>query len=158
VSGVTVKLLAYVSGALLVACLLLSAGWYVEDASHDRTKAQHQAANDRAAREFAEAARAQEQAWAERIAAADAKHQQELTDAKQAGERVADDLRSGALRLRREWSVCETGRLSNAAASAAKPDGGPADRNDLAGLVVRAGAECDAQIRGLQQVIRTLQR
>jgi hypothetical protein len=154
-SWLTVKLLAYVSGALFVACLLLSAGWYVEDASHDRTKAQHQAANDRAKREFSEAARKAEQAQAAKYAEVEARHQQELTDAQGKADRVVADLRAGNLSLRRHWQGCQaTAGLSSAAARAAFDAETARLREEAAGRVVRLGAECDARIRGLQGLIR----
>ncbi len=154
----TVKLLAYVSGALLLACLLLSAGWYVEDAAHDRTKSEHQAANDRAAREFADAARQVEQAHAKALAAVAEQYEQDKRDAEQKAASVAADLRSGAVRLQKRWGQCETGRLSSAAASAVELDAARRDREESAGRIVSAAAHCDAQVRRLQDALRGLSR
>jgi hypothetical protein len=150
-SWLTVKLLAYVSGSLLVACLLLTAAWRLEVAAHKGTKATFVAEQATAAREFAEAAREAEQEQAKKYAEVEARHQQELSDARKAGERVAAELRNGSLRLRDEWAGCETDkRVSEAAASASRD----ADRARLriagAQRLVQLGAECDARIRALQ--------
>lgn len=64
-------------------------------------------------------------------------------------------LRDGTLRLRQQWQGCEARRVSGIAASAGEPDGGADDRAEGASRVVRAAAECDAQVNGLQAVIRS---
>jgi hypothetical protein len=146
----------YLIAGLALACLLLGVGWYAERAGHAVTRATFAAEKDKAAREFAQAARAKEQAHAQAIAEIDAKHQRELTDAQAKGERVAAELRSGALRLRREWAGCETDkRVSEASASARSADDLARLRSEGAANLIRYAAQCDARIRALQDVVRS---
>ena len=154
-SWLTVKPLLYVSGALLVACLLLTAAWRVEVAAHKETKATFVAQQATAAREFAEAARAAEQAQAKHYAEVEARHQKELSDAQAKSDRVVADLRAGNLSLRRHWQGCQaTSGLSSAAARAAFDAETARLREEAAGRIVQLGAECDARIRGLQGLVR----
>ena len=63
-------------------------------------------------------------------------------------------LRTGAVRLRTEWAGCETDLLSRTADAAARADDLARLREEGAANLVRLGAECDAQIEGLQGLIR----
>ncbi|MBA0362375.1 endopeptidase [Stenotrophomonas maltophilia] len=81
-------------------------------------------------------------------------YEQEKADAESKGAAVADGLRAGNLRLQQRWAGCEA-RVSDLAASTDQPDGAPDDRADSAGRIVRAAAACDAQVRGLQALIRS---
>jgi len=74
-------------------------------------------------------------------------------DAEATGAAVAADLRAGALRLQRRWAGCETQRLSEATAASLELDAAARDREESAGRIVRAAAQCDAQVRGLQQLV-----
>lgn len=74
-------------------------------------------------------------------------------DAEAAGERVVADLRAGNLGLRNRWAGCETGRLSEATASAAVVDATTRERQESAGRIVRAATECDEQVIGLQSLV-----
>lgn len=74
-------------------------------------------------------------------------------DAEAAGAAVVDDLRAGTLRLQRRWAGCETLRLSEASAASIELDAALRDREESAGRIVRAAAQCDAQVRGLQQLV-----
>ena len=134
----------YIGAALLALNLILGAGWYTEHAAHKVTKTEHRLQQAKAAQDFAEQARAKEREWAGKYAAAERKHQQELTDAAEKGERVAADLRRGQLRLRDEWAGCETDRLSQTAAAAARADDLARLREQGASDLVRLAAECDA--------------
>ncbi|MDR2208842.1 MAG: hypothetical protein LBE22_07730 [Azoarcus sp.] len=69
-------------------------------------------------------------------------------------EKVIADLRGDALRLRRQWAGCETSRLSATATSATVINDGADDRAESAGRIVRVAAECDAQVKGLQEILR----
>lgn len=73
--------------------------------------------------------------------------------------RVVADLRAGNLRLRKLWEAqAATADLSRAVASASQPNDQAADRAESASRIVRAAAECDAQVRGLQAVIEADRR
>lgn len=102
-----------------------------------------------------EAARAEERAKAEASALIAQAYERGKTDAEATGKRAADDLRAGNLQLREHWRGCETARLSAAATAAGQPDGGADLRAAGAGDLVRAGAACDAHVRGLQAQVRS---
>lgn len=80
-------------------------------------------------------------------------YEQEKADAESKGAAVADGLRAGNLRLQQRWAGCEA-RVSDLADSSGQPDGATDDRADSAGRIVRAAAACDAQVRGLQALVR----
>ncbi|WP_261370013.1 endopeptidase [Lysobacter antibioticus] len=82
-----------------------------------------------------------------------AKFEQEKRDAEANGAAVAAGLRAGSLSLRKRWEGCEA-RMSAAGAGGGEPDAGAADRAESAGRIVRAAAECDAQVRGLQAQVK----
>lgn len=73
--------------------------------------------------------------------------------AEETGARVAADLRADNLRLREHWRSCESTRLPGIDPAAAELDAAADDRAESAGRIVRAAAECDAQVRGLQAVV-----
>lgn len=68
---------------------------------------------------------------------------------------VVAGLRAGTVRLRQHWQGCEATSRASASASAAREFDAVAQvRAEAAGRIVRYGAEADAQVRGLQDVIR----
>lgn len=81
-------------------------------------------------------------------AATDA-YQKGLKDAESKRTAVVADLQSGNLRLRKEWAGCETQRLSDSVAAASQPVDSDRNREEGAGDLVRAAAQCDAQNAGL---------
>lgn len=111
-----------------------------------------------AAYQLAEAeakAREAERRAVERIAEIEAKHASELGRIESEAEALVSDLRAGNLRLHQRWQACTaTGELSAAAARSGIADARADDRAESASRIVRAAAECDAQVRGLQAVIR----
>lgn len=94
-------------------------------------------------------ARAIEHAQAQAVANAATEYERGKADAQATADAVAADLRTGALRLRREWAQCETGRLSAAAAATRELETTAASRDALAAAIIRVGAECDAKEREL---------
>ena len=88
---------------------------------------------------------------AQRQAAIARQYEQDKADAQAAADRTIADLRAGNLRLRQRWQGC---RVPGPAAAPGEPDGAAADREQGASDLVRAAAEADAQIRGLQALIR----
>lgn len=74
-------------------------------------------------------------------------------DAESAGAAVVADLRAGSLRLQQRWSGCEAQRLSSTASTPSEPDATARDREESAGRIIRAAAQCDAQVRGLQALL-----
>ena len=102
-------------------------------------------------------ARAKESEQRAELDALASKHEQEKARVQAEHDRLVADLRAGTVRLQRRWQGCETAaRVPIAPASAGEPDGGTADRIESAGRIVRAAAECDAHVRGLQSAIRAL--
>lgn len=100
-------------------------------------------------------AREAERRAVERIAEIEAKHASELGRIESEVETLVSDLRAGNLRLHQRWQACTaTGELSAAAARSGIADARADDRAESASRIVRAAAECDAQVRGLQAVIR----
>jgi hypothetical protein len=158
----TVKLLAYVSGALLLACILLSAALYASRAQNVALQATHAAEKATAAQSLADqrtafeaAAREAEQAQAKKYAEVEARHQKELDDAKSKQERTVADLRAGNLRLRNHWQGCQaTGQLSSAAARAAFDAEAARLRIEGAAALIGLADQCDTRIRGLQGLVR----
>lgn len=101
----------------------------------------------------AEHAQAVERAIVVAVGGVAAAFEEELRNAKDRSDSVIADLRAGNLRLQQRWAGCETQRLSDAAAAAVEPDAAAGDREESAGRIVRAAAQCDAQVRGLQALV-----
>jgi len=74
-------------------------------------------------------------------------------DAEATSTAVVAALRAGNLRLQHRWSGCEAELLSSTAAATAEPDAATRNREESAGRIVRAAAQCDAQVRGLQKLL-----
>lgn len=74
-------------------------------------------------------------------------------DAEAKAEQVVADLRAGNLRLQRRWQGCPP-RLPETPTPTSQPDDGAGDREESASRIVRAAAECDAQVRGLQELLK----
>ena len=69
--------------------------------------------------------------------------------------RIVADLRAGNLVLRERWTSCQTSSgLPRSTANTGEPDAGTADRDESAGRIVQAAAQCDAQVKGLQNLLR----
>ena len=76
-------------------------------------------------------------------------------DAEQNSKRVVADLRTGNLVLRNRWNACQASAdLPATTADPSEPDAGTADRAESAGRIVQAAAQCDAQVKGLQELLR----
>lgn len=82
-----------------------------------------------------------------------ATHDQEMRDAIAKERATAADVLSGALRLRQHWA-CKARDLPGAAGSAEVADEGAELRAAAAGRIVRIGAEADAQVKGLQELLK----
>lgn len=89
--------------------------------------------------------------WADGYIAIAARHSKELRDAESKSRAVVTGLRNGSLRLSAQWR-CEVPAPA-VAGGARSVAGESTDRAESAGRVVRAAAECDAQVRGLQSVL-----
>lgn len=78
-------------------------------------------------------------------------YKKELANAQRNAARTIADLRAGTIRLRDRWT-CPG--VPQAAGPAAGVDAATADRQDSAGRAIAAGDSADAQIRGLQALLR----
>ena len=80
------------------------------------------------------------------------------SDAEATAKRTVADLRAGNLVLRDRWASCQASAdLPRAAANSSEPDAGTSDREESAGRIIQAAAQCDAQVKGLQELL-TLER
>ena len=83
-----------------------------------------------------------------------AQYLEELINAQSKGDQLAADVRAGDVRFRKLWAQCQAVPATGAvAAGTGASDGATDDRAASAGRIVRAAAECDAQVRGLQALI-----
>lgn len=140
---------------LLAVLLALATGFglghhMASKAAHAEMTA-HLLADSRAQAQAEKAARDAEHKLAAANAAAGEQYEKGKRDAEAAGKRVADDLRAGNLKLRKEWRGCE---VRGAATGSGEPDAEAADRAESAGAIVRAAHEADEQIKGLQDILR----
>ena len=104
---------------------------------------------------FNAASRAKEQSMRDGFHKTITEYRKESADAQANADRVAADLRAGNIRLRREWLACTSAAsVPGTAEPAAGADAGADDRAGLAAAVVRSGAECAIQVRGLQRLLR----
>lgn len=143
--------------ASIVVALALLLGYAMWAKSHAQAEAEKAvAAQDLAESTLAavERARKSEQAKAKQLETIAAQYEQDKADAQDKASTVAAGVADGTLQLRMEWAGCRTQRLSDAAASASQSDGGAGDRAASAGRIIRAAAAADAQVRGLQAVVK----
>ena len=75
-------------------------------------------------------------------------------DAEATAKRTVADLRAGNLVLRNRWAACETSLgVPTAPPAPSEPDAGTGDREESAGRIVQAADQCDAQVKGLQELL-----
>ena len=90
--------------------------------------------------------------------AVSAAYEKGKSDAEAAAKRTVADLRAGNLVLRERWSACKAGDgVSSPTTNPSEPDAGARDREESAGRIIQAAAQCDAQVKGLQDLL-TLER
>lgn len=76
-------------------------------------------------------------------------------DAEQTSKLVVADLRAGNLVLRNRWTTCKASLdVPTAPPAPSEPDAGTGDREESAGRIVQAADQCDAQVKGLQELLR----
>lgn len=154
--GQWIKLVASIALASALFGSGMKCGRSIEAKAHDQTKAAHaRVLSDIAAR--TEKARQAMQAYTsyvqDRYVEQSARYETEKRDAYNRGRDTALAVRRGDLRLQDRWTCdrATAGNLPTPDASG-EPDGRAADRAESAGRIVQAAAECDAQVRGLQQL------
>lgn len=144
--------------ALLVVAVVAGGVGYWQGSEHAKTSAdlvmaKHLAADREAEADHKDKVRQLEQILAAAQADVSEAYEKGKKDAEATGAAVTADLRAGNLRLQQRWAGCETQRLSDAAAAAGELDAAARDREESAGRIVRAAAQCDAQVRGLQELL-----
>lgn len=139
---------------LAVACTFS----YIKGSEHAANKAEalmakHLAADAQAHAEQLERVRVIESALTDTLNDVAKAYERGKSDAEAIGAEVTDNLRAGNLRLQQHWAGCEAKRVSGATTDSGEPDAGTGDREESAGRIVRAAAQCDAQVRGLQELL-----
>ena len=143
----------YATAALLLMALSFAAGWSWRGSRADAASNKTALAQSKAETSAQADARAAEHASAQRATEIAESYERGKKDAQVTSDRIAADLRAGNLKLRNAWAGCETQRLSDSTSSASRIDAGADDRAASASRIVRAAAEADAQIRGLQALV-----
>lgn len=148
----------YAAAALLAVAASAGGLGYMQGGKHATTAAElamsaHLAADRKAESDHKDKIRKLEQDLAAAQAGVSEAYEKGKKDAEATGVAVAADLRAGNLRLQQRWAGCKTQRLSDSAAAAGKLDAAVRDREESAGRIIRAAAQCDAQVRGLQKLL-----
>ena len=140
---------AYLAIALLIA--MIGSHWCAYSAGvsreHDRLEAQY-------AKETAKAqaaAKAKEDALTAAYDKIAHDYEQGKRDAQVIADKFAADLRAERIRLRDRWT-CPN--LPGTETRSGEPDAAERDREESAGRIIRAAAECDQQVSQLQAIIR----
>lgn len=149
-------LLRIAAGLLLLVAALgggFAAGHHVAAQAGALAMQKHLAADAAAQLAATQHARQLEQLQADTFAAQAAKYEKEKTDAQADADRTIAALRAGTVRLRTVWRCPAADHLPAVATRAGQPDAAADDRAASAGRIVRAAADADAQIRGLQAIL-----
>lgn len=101
------------------------------------------------------AARTAENAQTDALTAVAASYEKGKNDATADANAVIAGLRAGNLKLRDDWTPTIIAGVPTSAAAVAGADAAERRRQESAGRIVGAAEQCDAQVAGLQQVIRS---
>ncbi|HET8898091.1 MAG TPA: lysis system i-spanin subunit Rz, partial [Rhodanobacteraceae bacterium] len=104
--------------------------------------------------DFEAAARQQERAQHNALQGVRRIMEQELSNAQTKRQQLVADLRADNVRLRAHWQGCAAASVPATATTAAGIDDAAQLRNQGAGDLVGASAECDARIHALQSYAR----
>ena len=135
-----------------------TAGYHKGKADAERAAkiamSEHLAEDREAERVATEAADRYKDALATAQNAVSAAYEKGKADAEATAKRTVADLRAGNLVLRNRWTACQASPdVPTAPAAPSEPDAGTADQAESAGRIVQAAAQCDAQVRGLQELL-----
>ena len=135
-----------------------TAGYHKGKADAERAAkiamSEHLAEDREAERAATEAADRYKDALATAQNAVSAAYEKGKADAEANAKRVVADLRAGNLVLRDRWTSCQASSgLPRPTPDTSEPDARTADRDESAGRIVQAAAQCDAQVRGLQELL-----
>lgn len=148
----------YVVAALLAIAAIAGGVGYWQGGKHatavaELAMAKHLTADRKTESDHKDKVRQLEQDLASAQAGVSEAYEKGKKHAEATGTAVTADLRADNLRLRQRWTSCEAQRLSDATALAGEPDAAAGDREESAGRIVRYAAQCDAQVRGLQELL-----
>ncbi len=149
--------------ALILAAILGLGGAGVAGYNKGKTDAErvaklkmdeHLVEDREAERTATEAASRHKDALAAAQNAVSAAYEKGKSDAEATAKRTVADLRAGNLVLRNRWTACQASLDVPATPTApSEPDAGAGDREESAGRIVQAADQCDAQVRGLQELL-----
>ena len=136
-----------------------TAGYHKGKADAERAAkiamSEHLAEDREAERVATKAATRYKDALATAQNAVSAAYEKGKADAEANAKRVVADLRAGNLVLRDRWTSCQASSgLPRPTPDTSEPDARTADRDESAGRIVQAAAQCDAQVKGLQSLLR----
>ena len=145
--------------ALILGLAGAGAAGYHKGAANAELKAQatmdaHLAADTKAEQAAREEATLRKDKLIEAQNAVSAAYEKGKNDAEAAAKRTIADLRNGTVVMRERWTACKASAdLPAAAAGPSEPDATAADREQSAVRIVQAAAQCDAQVKGLQELL-----
>lgn len=143
-----------VAGALFIAFWLWT-GYQLGGQSARNELAEYRASTAQSVLDAQQQARKAEQANAQALAQVAEQYEKEKARVRTENDKLVADLRAGTVRLHERWQAERATRdLAGAVARAAEPDAAERDRQDSAARIIAAGDYCDAQVRGLQEVVR----
>lgn len=116
---------------------------------YDAHLAADKEATDKANAEY----RAKEQKGRDRLAEIGFQYERDKMAALDKKDAVIAELRDGTLKLRKQWRGCPAG-VPGPSEGSGSADDAPDLREAGAAELVRLGASCDAQVKGLQDVVR----
>jgi hypothetical protein len=149
----------YMLAAFLAIVVAVGIAGYRVGGNHARVEAQvvmdaHLAADREQERLATEAARTREQEMLELQNKVAQEYERGKQNAEIESQRIVAELRSGVLRLRKQWDSCQTGDLPGTATTPGQSNATTGYREESAGRIIRAADECDAQVTGLQDILK----
>lgn len=144
-------------GAAVILAAIVGAGWLGwewRDRSADAEMATIVAQHATAQAEAQSKARAAEQEAVRANARIAAEYEAELDEIRTNARSLAADLAAGNVRLRDHWAGCATDRVSGDATTSRIADESARVRAESAARIIAAADEADAQVRGLQAVVK----
>lgn len=152
----TIRAVLFLALALWFGLFMRQCGRNERAAEVERLKAQHAEARARSAEALAKLAtdyRDRERQMGDDFIAATVNHTETLRRVETERSRLVAGLLAGTDRLQDRWAGCVSAAASSAAGAGAS-DGGARDRAESAGRIVAAAAQCDAQVAGLQSILK----
>lgn len=130
-------------------------GWRAESAHSAMQAAEARADQALDALDYTQRTLEQERAKSVALGRIAQQYEQDKADAQDRADRVVADMRAGNERLHQRWQAAiATSELSAASTGPGQLDAGAEDRAESAGRIIAAAAQCDAQVIGLQGVVR----